>query len=51
MLLVPRKHRCGAGRDCGRQDEAMTDQDGRSNHHVVIIGSGFGGLFAAKSLK
>ena len=29
----------------------MSEQIQDANHHVVIIGSGFGGLFAAKALK
>jgi NADH dehydrogenase len=29
----------------------MTDSSPRGRHHVVIIGSGFGGLFAAKALR
>jgi len=29
----------------------MSQQHGTTPHHVVIVGSGFGGLFAAKALK
>ena len=29
----------------------MTDSEHDRRHHVVIIGSGFGGLFAARALK
>src|SRR5947207_10499458 len=32
------------------QEASMTDSISR-RHHVVVIGSGFGGLFAAKRLK
>ena len=30
---------------------ADTDRSPDARHHVVIIGSGFGGLFAAKALR
>ena len=38
-------------RNCERPQSSDGDAPGAGRHRVVIVGAGFGGLFAAKALR
>ena len=53
IIRGPRRASCqrGEAEPAASAHDGGTDDDGNGLHRVVIVGSGFGGLFAARFLR